>query len=79
MRVGETTHSGPPPSMRYGGEVGVVNIMLHRVHHGREHEDPQADEEQQTAHLSTQTLVTSLHELKKKRLLILGSTVPLFV
>lgn len=28
------THSGPPPRMRDGGEVGVVDVVLHGVHHG---------------------------------------------
>lgn len=55
------THSGPPPCVRHGGEVGVVNVVLHSVHHGRKHEDPHGDEEQQTAHLHTQTHVLFPH------------------
>lgn len=45
------THRGPPPGVRDGGEVGVVDVVLHRVDHGREHEDAHGDEEQQAAHL----------------------------
>lgn len=53
------THSGPPPRLRDGGEVGVFDVTLHSVHHGGKHEDSHADEEQQTSHLHTQARVTS--------------------
>lgn len=53
------THSGPPPRLRDGGEVGVRDVTLHSVHHGWKHEDSHTDEQQQTSHLHTQTRVTS--------------------
>lgn len=45
------THRGPPPGVGHRGEVGVVDVVLHAVNHGWKHEDPHADEEQQTANL----------------------------
>lgn len=54
------THRGPPPGVRDGGEVGVVDVVLHRVHHGRKHEDAHADKEQQATNLHTKTLSLSI-------------------
>lgn len=28
------THGGPPPRLWDGGEVGVIDVMLHSVDHG---------------------------------------------
>lgn len=40
------THGGPPPRLWDGGEVGVIDVMLHSVDHGWEHEYSNTDEEQ---------------------------------